>query len=422
MIGSNVLPMEQLANGLRQSKIVKFCEFAGERFASIHLKELAVSSVGAERQLRVGGQELVNFGFDSFLGLDQDPRVIKSLAKGAEKWGTQFGASRAFASCQTELDLEAKIADWMGTESALIYPSVTLANLGALPALVEPQDLIAVDEFAHNSIVEGTKVAQSNGVRVVTFDHNSAEALERVLLGSKPYRNAIVAIDGVYSMSGAIAAMPELDRVARRHNAVLYVDDAHATAVLGDHGRGTVLGALGNYDNAIVVGCLSKACSVFGAFIACTHQMQRLLKMRSNTYIFGGPVPPPYLEAISSVIDILISDEYASLRLQLDRNIARMVSGLGRHDLVILGGQSPIISVLVGDEEATFLAGKFLFNRGFYVQSVTFPAVRYHAGVLRVQVNSNHRTEAIDGLVKAFGELLEVVDLPRASTINCLAA
>jgi glycine C-acetyltransferase len=422
MIDTEFLPMEQLTNDLKQSKIVKFCEFASKRFANTHLKELAVSAVGPQRELRVGEQELINFGFDSFLGLDQDPRVIKSLAKGAEKWGTQFGASRAFASCQMELDLESKIASWMGTESSLIYPSVTLANLGALPALVEPQDLIVVDEFAHNSIVEGTKVARSNGVRVVTFDHNSAEALEQVLLESKPYRNAIVAIDGVYSMSGAIAAMPELDRVAREHNAVLYIDDAHATAVLGEHGRGTVQAALGNYDNAIVVGCLSKACSVFGAFIACTHQMQRLLKMRSNTYIFGGPVPPPYLEAISSVIDILMSDEYASLRSQLDRNIARMVSGLGRLDLVILGGLSPIISVLVGDEEATFLAGKFLFNRGYYVQSVTFPAVRYHAGVLRVQVNANHRTEAIDGLVNAFGELLEVVDLPRASNINCLAA
>jgi 7-keto-8-aminopelargonate synthetase-like enzyme len=422
MIDADFLPMKQLTNDLKQSKIVKFCEFASNRFANTHLKELAVSAVGPQRELRVAGQELINFGFDSFLGLDQDPRVIKSLAKGAEKWGTQFGASRAFASCQAELDLESKIASWMGTESALIYPSVTLANLGALPSLVEPQDLIAVDEFAHNSIVEGTKVARSNGVRVVTFDHNSADALERVLLESKPYRNAIVAIDGVYSMSGAIAAMPELDRVAREHNAVLYIDDAHATAVLGEHGRGTVQAALGNYDNAIVVGCLSKACSVFGAFIACTHQMQRLLKMRSNTYIFGGPVPPPYLEAISSVIDILISDEYASLRSQLDRNIARMVSGLGRHDLVILGGQSPIISVLVGDEEATFLAGKFLFNRGYYVQSVTFPAVRYHAGVLRVQVNANHRTEAIDGLVNAFGELLEFVDVPRAPNINCLAA
>jgi 7-keto-8-aminopelargonate synthetase-like enzyme len=422
MIDSHFLPMEKLTNGLKQSKIVKFCEFASRRFANSHLKELAVSAVGPHREMRVGGQELVNFGFDSFLGLDQDPRVKLALTKGAEKWGTQFGASRAFASCQAEVELESKIARWMGTESALIYPSVTLANLGALPALVEPHDLMVVDEFAHNSIVEGTKVARSNGVPVVTFDHNSADALERVLLESKPYRNAVIAIDGVYSMSGAIAAMPELDRVARQHNAILYIDDAHATAVLGDHGRGTVREALGNYDNAIVVGCLSKACSVFGAFIACSHDMQRLLKMRSNTYIFGGPVPPPYLEAISTVIDILESDEYDALRAQLDRNIVQMVSGLHRHDLVILGGQSPIISVLVGDEEATFLAGKFLFDRGYYVQSVTFPAVRYHAGVLRVQVNANHRTEAIDGLIEAFGELREVVELPRATMIDRNAA
>src|SRR5437588_2282714 len=171
MIGSNVLPMEQLTNGLRQSKIVKFCEFTSKRFPNIHLKELAVSAVGPNREVHIDGRNLVNFGFDSFLGLDQDPRVKQALANGAEKWGTQFGASRAFASCQAEFDLESIIARWMGTESALIYPSVTLANLGALPALVEPQDLIAVDEFAHNSIVEGTKVAQANGVPVVTFDH-----------------------------------------------------------------------------------------------------------------------------------------------------------------------------------------------------------------------------------------------------------
>ena len=115
------------------------------------------------------------------------------------------------------------------------------------------------------------------------------------------------------------------------------------------------------------------------------------------------------------MIDILASDEYHSLRSQLDQNIERMVSGLRSHDLVILGGQSPIISVLVGDEEATFLAGKFLFDQGYYVQSVIFPAVPYHAGVLRIQVNSNHRAEAIDGLVDAFGELRAAIICQRES-------
>jgi glycine C-acetyltransferase len=422
VIHSKSTPLQNLANGLRQSKMVKFCEFANERFGEIHLKELPVSAVGPQREMCVSGHQLVNFGFDSFLGLDQDQRVKDALSRGAQRWGTQFGASRAFASCSVEVELELKIADWMGTEAALIYPSVTLANFGALPALVEPQDLLVVDEYAHNSIVEGTKAAQANGVRVVSFSHNSAAALERVLTESKPYRSAVIAIDGVYSMSGAIAAMSELNEVAQRHNAVLYIDDAHATAVLGAHGRGTVLEALGSYENAIVVGCLSKACSVFGAFIACTHELQRLLKMRSSTYIFGGPVPPPYLEAISTVINILASAEYDVIRSQLDHNIERLVSGLRSHDLVILGGESPIISVLVGDEEATFQAGKYLFDRGYYVQSVTFPAVRYHCGVLRIQVNSNHRGEAIDGLVDAFGDLRRVVDLPQEWTIERPAA
>lgn len=410
---SESLPIVSLVEGLQQSKLVKFYHQFNDRFNGIHLKELPVSAVGPQREMRVHEHELINFGFDSVLGLDQHPSVTKALVRGAERWGTQFGASRAFAICQAELDLEAKIARWLGTEAAMIFPSVTLANMGALPGLVEPHDLIAVDEFAHNSILEGVKLARANGVRVVTFRHNDPSALESVLRESRPYRTALVAIDGVYSMSGAIAEMAGLNAVAKRNDAVLYIDDAHATAVMGDCGRGTVLEALGSYDNAIVVGCFSKACSVFGAFVACSQALQRVLKMRSSTYIFGGPVPPPYLEAASAVIDLLYSAEYAVLRGQLDANVDRAVSGFRRLGLVLLGGESPILSVLVGDEEDTFRAGKFLFDRGYYVQSVTFPAVPYHAGVLRVQINSNHTPEAIDALIDAFGELTTVVPLPN---------
>jgi 7-keto-8-aminopelargonate synthetase-like enzyme len=420
--GLDILPMHRLVTGLRQSKLIKFYEFAMEHYGPIHLKELTFASVGPNREMCVDGKTLINLGFDSFLGLDQDPRVKRALARGAEQWGTQFGASRAFASCQTEVDLEQKIADWMGTEAALIFPSVTLTNLGALPALVEKQDLIAVDEYAHNSIVEGTKVARANGVKVITFDHNNPAALERALVAARPFRNAVIAIDGVYSMSGSIAPMLELNEVALRHNGVLYVDDAHGTGVLGEHGRGTVLEALGGYGNAIVVGCLSKACSVFGAFVACSAALQRLLKMRSSTYIFGGPVPPPYLEAVSTVLDILASDEYGVLRQRLDENIRQLVDGLNRLDVVILGGRSPIISVLIGDEEATFLAAKYLFDQGFYVQSVTFPAVPYHAGVIRIQVNANHTSAAIADLIEVFGRLRDIVDVPSAQEFGREAA
>src|SRR5262249_13576567 len=150
----------------------------------------------------------------------------------------------------------------------------------------------------------------ANGTRVVHFSHCDPTALETVLRQSAPYRMAVVAIDGVYSMSGEIPPLARLNEVALRHNAVLYVDDAHGTGVLGHQGRGTVLDALGTYENTFVVGSLSKSFSCAGAFIGCTADFKQLLKMRSNTYIFGGPVTPPYLEAVCTVCDILMSAEY----------------------------------------------------------------------------------------------------------------
>jgi 7-keto-8-aminopelargonate synthetase-like enzyme len=203
---------------------------------------------------------------------------------------------------------------------------------------------------------------------------------------------------------------------------VLYVDDAHGTGIMGRQGRGTVLDALSSYDNTFVIGSLSKGFSCAGGFIGCTKEFQLLLKMRSNTYIFGGPVPPPYLEAICTVCDILNSLEYDRLIERLRKNLHRLTAGLTWLGLTVLGGQTPIISVLVGDEEATIRAGHYLFEQGYYVQSVTFPAVPYHAGVLRVQVNSNHLPESIDGLLEAFAGLQKVVPLPGPEVLLKQAA
>jgi 7-keto-8-aminopelargonate synthetase-like enzyme len=134
--------------------------------------------------------------------------------------------------------------------------------------------------------------------------------------------------------------------------------------------------------------------------------------MKSNTYIFGGPVVPPYLDAVCVVCDILMSDEYEVLVGRLRANMDRLTDGLRSLGVVVQGGRVPIVSVLVGDEADTLNAGQFLFEQGYYVQSVTFPAVPYHAGVLRIQVNANHRTESIDGLIDAVKALQAVVPLP----------
>jgi 7-keto-8-aminopelargonate synthetase-like enzyme len=415
-------PMQKLARVLRQNGLIRFVEHYAELFPNNHLKDLVVDEIGPGRQIRVNGRTVVNFGSDSFLGLDQDPRVREAIIRGTRIWGTHNGASRAFASVRANITAEEKIARWLGTEASLIYPSVTLANLGAIPGLVGRQDLLVVDEHAHNSIQEGAKIAKANGTRVVNFSHCDPGDLERVLRASIPYRIAVVAIDGVYSMSGALPPLAELNRVAQEQDAVLYVDDAHATAVLGEQGRGTVLEALGNYDNTFVVGSLSKGFSCAGGFIGCTEEFKLLLKMRSNTYIFGGPVVPAYLEAVCTVCDILMSPEYEQLKFRLRSNCQRLTAGFQRLGLAVLGGETPIVSVLVGDEADTLNAGSFLFDRGFYVQSVTFPAVPYHGGVLRVQVNANHSQESINELVQAFTALARAMPLPGPQELPGQAA
>ena len=257
-------PMEKLAKVLRQNGLIRFMEHYREICPNSHLKDLVIDEIGPGRHIRVNGRSIINFGSDSFLGLDQDARVQEAIIRGTKRWGSHNGASRAFSSVQSNVEAEKKIAHWLGTEASVIFPSVTLANMGAIPGMVGRQDLLVVDEHAHNSIQEGAKIAKANGVRVANFSHCNPRALEKVLRDSKPYRVAVVAIDGVYSMSGALPPLQELDEVAKRHEAVLYVDDAHATAVMGHQGRGTVFDALGGYDNAFVIGSLSKGFSCAG--------------------------------------------------------------------------------------------------------------------------------------------------------------
>jgi glycine C-acetyltransferase len=408
-------PMQHLAQAMHQHALVRFVEHYAKEYPDAHLKDLIVDSLGPNREMTVGGRRVINFGSDSFLGLDQDPRVQAALILGIRRWGAHNGASRAFASVRSNEEAEEKLANWLGTEAALIYPSVSLANLGALPGLVTKRDLIVIDEHAHNSMQEGAKIAQANGVRVLTFSHCDPADLERVLNEAGEYRLAIVAIDGVFSMSGALPPLAQLNEVCLRRNAVLYVDDAHGTGVLGRNGRGTVLDALGNYDNTLVIGSLSKGFSCFGGFIGCTKEFKMLLKIRSNTFIFGGPVPPPYLDAICVVCDILKSSEYEEFAGRLQRNLQLLKHGAAELGMIVLGGETPILSILIGDEEVTLRAGRFLFEKGFYVQSVTFPAVAYHAGVLRIQVNANHKPEAIAGLVDALAKMQRQFPLPNVN-------
>ena len=405
-------PLDRLIAALARTPMTKFFQQLIADYPDLLMKDQTVDAVRPDRTFRMAGRWVTNFGSDSFLGFDQDARVQDAIVRGVRDWGTHNGGSRAFTSVRASAVAEEKIAAWLGTEAAVIYPSVTLANHGVLPGLVTRHDVIVADQFAHNSIDEGMKIAKARGVRTAKFAHNDPADLARVLAGLRPYRHAVVAVDGVYSMSGELPPLRALREVATAREGVLYVDDAHGTGVLGERGRGTVLAALGDYDNTLVVGSLSKAFSCLGGFVAGPRAACEVVKLRSNTLIFGGPVPPPYLEAVCVVVDVLDSPAYAPIRARLDANVRRLTDGAAALGLTVMGGRVPIVSVVVGPEETTLRAGRFLFERGYYVQSVIFPAVPHGAGVLRIQVNANHDPAAIDGLLAALAELRRALPLP----------
>lgn len=402
-------PLQQIVASLKQKGLPRCFERIVRQQAGVHMKELIADAFGPDRAVQIHGRWVVNFGSDSFLGLDRDSRLWEALERGLRDWGTHNGTSRAFANARPNIIAEEKLAAWMGTETALIFPSVTLANHGAIPALVGREDVVVTDRFAHNSVHEGMKLAAAQGTRTAIFAHNDPGDLEHVLTQMQPYRHALIAVDGVYSMSGQQPPLQAYQEIAAARRAALYVDDAHGTGVVGEQGRGTVLDVLGSYDNTVVAGSLSKALSCQGGFVACDRETQWILKVRSNPFIFGGPVPPPYLEAICAAVDILVSDEYEQIRGRLDDNVRQFVAGAQELGFNVLGGTTPIISLLIGDENDTFWAGRYLFEQGYYVQSVIFPAVPFRAGVLRVQINANHRPESIDGLLDALRSLRVVL-------------
>lgn len=404
--------VEQLKERLGDDRVTRIALNFLDKFMGVHLKDGVIDWM-EDRRLGMVGHEVVNFGSDSFLGYDRDTRVQAAIVEGMEEWGTHNGSSRAFGNIALCEEAERRLARWMGVEDTLIYPSVTLANIGLLPGLVGKGDLLVLDRKSHDSLHQAAMIVKGNGAKVILMDPCTGETLDKILR-AEDYEGCVVAVDGIYSMTGELAPLVELDEVTRAHGGILYVDDAHGTGLVGPKGRGAASMLLESIDNALVVGSLSKAFSCLGAFVTCDTKLKRILKIRSSTFIFGGPVPPPYLAAICKVCDILESPEHDEHLRHLRQMIAQLTSGVRAMGLKMSGGEAAIIAVTIGDIEQTFKAGKALFDRGYYVQSATYPAVPIMGGVLRIQVNANHTLEDIEGLLQGLAEIKTEFKLGRS--------
>lgn len=360
-------------------------------------EEGRTATAGPERMIEIGGRRLFHFGSTSFLGLDEDSRIRAAVVDAVRQGGTQ-GAR--------EIDrgrAAPRLAAWLGSEAAILFPSVPLIHLAVIPALVSAPDLLVVAETACGAIQEAGKIAEANAVRVVPWTTADSKDLERVLSHHGSYRGAVVVVPGLDDSGGAVP-LDELSAVCKKRNAVLYVDDTEATGIVGPRGRGTVAEGLVGMEEVLVAGSLSGVFAAQGGFLACTREMKGLLSERLADLLHGDALPGPYQEAIIRVCEILDSDEYEFLRARLRHHLLHVERGLREIGAVVHTGKLPVVSVQTGSDTQTEAARAFLDHRGFLVPAAS--------GALGIHVNVNHRWESINALLDAIADLHQLHGLP----------
>ncbi|BDG10471.1 8-amino-7-oxononanoate synthase [Anaeromyxobacter paludicola] len=356
--------------------------------------------------VRLGGAALVNLCSNDYLGLAAHPRVRAAAAARSEAEGAGAGASRLVCGdLPVHRELEERLARLKGKEAALLFSSGYHANLGVPAALTGKDDAIFSDVLNHASIVDGCRLSFA---RTVRYRHKDLQELDDLLAASRARRKLVVT-DAVFSMDGDAAPLAELTALCERHGAMLYVDEAHATGILGARGGGLceALGLSGRVD--VVMGTLGKALGSFGAVVAGSHDLREWLVSRARTFVFTTALPPGACAAALAALDLLAAEP--ERRERLGALTARMKAGLERLGFPMGEVVAPIFPVILGDERLALEASRRLRERGFLVRAIRPPTVPAGTSRLRVTLSADHAPEQVDGFLGALGDVL--AGLPR---------
>jgi glycine C-acetyltransferase len=351
---------------------------------------------------RFDGREVINLASNNYLGLASHPRLNRAAADAAGRLGAGSGAVRTIAGQMTDhLELERRFAAFKHAEAALMFQSGFTANAGTVAAILSKDDVIVSDRLNHASIIDGARLSRAE-IRV--FEHRDAQDADR-LLGETAAsgRRQLLITDGVFSMDGDIAPLPELVEVARRRGAIMMLDDAHASGVLGAGGAGTVdhFGLHGRVD--IQVGTLSKAIGVLGGFIAGSAHLIEWLQNRGRPYLFSTSAPPAVVAACIAALDV-IRDEPDRLD-RLWSNTALLKDGLRDLGFDTGASETPITPVITGDEEATQTFGRRLFEEGVFCPAIVFPTVARGRARVRTIVTADHTDVDLAEALETFGRV-----------------
>ncbi len=352
-------------------------------------------------RMRVDGREVLLFAGSNYLDLAHHPEVTAAAARAARELGCAAGGSRLISGNHAVHEaLEQQLAKFLGTEAALVFNTGYMANLGVIPALAGPGDVVVSDALSHASIIDGCRLSKAE-LRV--FPHGDLDALEQTLRDvASPRHRALVAADGVYSMDGDTAPLAAMTQLARRWGALLLLDDAHGTGTVGPTGRGTpeLQGVAEHVD--VWMGTLGKALGSFGAFVAGSFKLRELLVNVARSFIFSCALSPPQIEAARAALHLVRAEPWRRERLQA--NAARLRERLARHGVSSAPSTTHIVPVVVGESAPTMAVCERLLERGFYTQGIRHPSVPQGTARLRVTPMATHRGEEIDALADAIAE------------------
>ncbi len=371
-----------------------------------HLRRrLCVVESPAETTITITGRSFISMASNNYLGLANHPAVKQTAMDAIAQWGVGAGAARLISGTMTPHEqLEQALARFKHVEAVLTYATGYTTNVGLLPALCDHDGLILVDRSCHASLIQACRVSKAT-LRV--FHHNDVGHLETVLSKRGKARQTLVVTEGVFSMDGDLAPLPELLTLCRRYGATLLVDDAHGTGVMGEHGRGTVEHFGVNPRDLIQMGTLSKAIGASGGYAAGTASLKDYLINTSKTFIYTTASPPAIAAAATAALQIIRHDPNRRARLWDNRHhLHAALQDMGFH---LTRTQSPILPIIVKSPETALKMSQALYEAGVYVPAIRPPTVPRHSSRLRLTVSSEHTKEQLEKVVKALREVGEAM-------------
>ncbi|HYR69711.1 MAG TPA: glycine C-acetyltransferase [Candidatus Dormibacteraeota bacterium] len=387
-------------------------QFLDEALAQIRAdglyRKLRVLAGEQRATARFDSKDVINLSSNNYLGLTTHPKLREAALRALKELGVGSGSVRTIAgTMEIHMELERRIAAFKKTEASVVFQSGFAANAGTVAAILGKDDMILSDELNHASIIDGARLSRAT-IRV--FPHRNPTELGRLLEETASVKRRLVITDGVFSMDGDIAPMPEITALARAHGAIMMVDDAHASGVLGKAGRGTVdhFGLHGQVD--IQVGTLSKALGVLGGYVAGTRSLIEYLYHRARPFLFSTSHPPAVAAACIAAFDILEAEPERIERLW--SNTKRFKDGLKRLGFNTGISETPITPIFVGEADLAMKFSDRLFDRGLFAQGIGFPTVAKGKARLRTIVTATHTEEELDralSILEEVGRGLEII-------------